>query len=409
MSFQRRAVATAAFCLGAALLVAATSVHGQKRYGPGVTDTEIKIGQTISYSGPGSVYAITGRVYTAYMKMVNESGGINGRKVNLLSLDDAYTPPKTVEVTRKLVEQDEVLAMVGSMGTGPQIAVQKYLNGRKVPQMFITGSSPLLHDPKNNPWTLTFSLAYDIEGEIYANYLLQAKPNAKIGLLYQNDDMGKAFMRSIRKGLGAKADAMIVKELTYESTDPTIDSQVLAMQASGADTFISIATNKFQAQAIRKADAIGWKPTYIVPYIASSVSAVLTPAGLERSAGIISAAWFKSPSDPRWAGDKGMQDYLGFMKKYLPADDPGDTTPAYMFMGAQLSTMALKRAGDNLTRENLLKQATTMGDVELPMLLPGIKVALTPSNYYMIRKAQIVQFDGKAWNPVGGVVSAGAQ
>lgn len=388
-----------------AALAAAIPAYAQKSYGPGVTDTEIKLGQTVAYSGPGSAYSMVGRMSVAYFKMLNETqGGINGRKINLISLDDAYTPPKTVEATRKLVESENVLAMVNSMGTPMQVSVQKYLNQRKVPQLLFYASSPGLHDSKATPWTVPWSFAYNIEGGIYGKHILQTRPNAKIGVLYQNDDVGRSYLKGLKDALGAKA-GMIVKEASQEVSDPTVDSQILQLQASGADTLLVFTSNKAGAQAIRKVASIGWKPYFIVAYVSSSITGVLTPAGLENSVGLVSSSWFKTPSDPRWDDDKAMQDYLAFFKKYLPNDNPGDTTSVYTYMGAQLAALALQRCGDNLTRENLLKQIQNLKDVELGMLLPGMKVNYRPDDYYPIRQAQLVQFDGKSWKPIGDLLT----
>lgn len=387
-------------------LVLACSAQAQKNYGPGVTDTEIKLGQTVAYSGPGSAYSMVGRMSVAYFKMLNETqGGINGRKLNLLSLDDAYTPPKTVEATRKLVESDNVLAMVNSMGTAMQVSVQKYLNTKQVPQLLFYASSPALHDAKATPWTVPWSFAYNVEGGIYGKHILQTKPNAKIAVLYQNDDVGRSYLKGLKDTLGAKAGTMIVKEASQEVSDPTVDSQILQLQASGADTLMVFTSNKAGAQAIRKVASIGWKPYFVVAYVSSSISGVLTPAGLENSVGLVSTSWFKTPSDPRWENDKAMQDYLAFFKKYLPNDNPGDTTSVYTYMGAQLAALALERCGSNLTRDNLLKQIQNLKDVELGMLLPGMKVNYRADDYYPIRQAQLVQFDGRSWKPVGDLVT----
>jgi ABC-type branched-subunit amino acid transport system substrate-binding protein len=392
--------------LAAVALVAAAPAQAQKQYGPGVTDTEIKLGQTVAYSGPGSGYSMVGRMSVAYFKMLNETkGGVGGRKLNLLSLDDAYSPPKTVEATRKLVESDNVLAMVNSMGTAMQTSVQKYLNARQVPQLLFYASSPGLHDSKATPWTVPFSFAYNIEGGIYGKYILQNRPNAKIGVLYQNDDVGKSYLKGLRDALGAKAGQMIVKEASQEVSDPTVDSQILQLQASGADTLMVFTSNKAGAQAIRKVGSIGWKPFFVIAYVSSSITGVLTPAGLDNSVGLVSTSWFKTPSDPRWDNDKAMQEYLAFFKKYLPGDNPGDTTSVYTYMGAQLAALALERCGDNLTRENLLKQIQNLKDVELGLLLPGMKVNYRPDDYYPIRQAQLVQFDGKSWKPMGDLVT----
>jgi branched-chain amino acid transport system substrate-binding protein len=391
--------------LAGTALAAAVSAQAQKNYGPGASDAEIKLGQTVAYSGPGSAYSMVGRMSVAYFKMLNETkGGINGRKINLLSVDDAYSPPKTVEVTRKLVESDQVLGMVNSMGTAAQTSVQKYLNAKKVPQLLFYASSPGLHDSKVTPWTVPFSFAYDIEGSIYGKYMVEARPDAKIGVLYQNDDVGKSYIRGFRKALGAK-QSNIIKEVSQEMSDPTVDSQILQLQASGANTLVVFTSNKAQAQAIKKVAAIGWKPFYIVPYVSSSITGVLTPAGLDNSVGLVSSYWFKTPSDPTWSDDKAMQDYLAFFKKYLPNDDPGDTTSVYTYMGAQLVALALERCGDNLTRENLLKQVQSLKDVELGMLLPGMKINFRQDDYYPIRQARLAKFDGKSWKPMTELIT----
>jgi branched-chain amino acid transport system substrate-binding protein len=391
--------------MAASTIAAALPAQAQKKYGPGVSDTEIKLGQTVAYSGPGSAYSMVGRMSVAYFKMLNETkGGINGRKITLLSVDDAYSPPKTVEVTRKLVESDQVLAMVNSMGTPSQSAVQKYLNAKNVPQVLFYASSPALHDAKATPWTVPFAFAYDVEGAVYGKYLAQSRPNAKIGVLYQNDDVGKSYVRGFRTALGSKA-ANIVKEVSQEMSDPTVDTQILQLQASGADTLVVFASNKAQAQAIKKVAAIGWKPFYIVPYISSSITSVLEPAGLDNSVGLVSSTWFKTPSDPSWANDKAMQEYLAFFKKYLPNDQAGDTTSVYTFMGAQLVAMALERCGDDLTRESLLKQVQGLKDVELGMLLPGMKINFRQDDYYPIRQARLASFDGKSWRPMTDLIT----
>jgi ABC-type branched-subunit amino acid transport system substrate-binding protein len=390
----------------AAALAAVVPAHAQKQYGPGVSDAEIKLGQTVAYSGPGSAYSMVGRMSVAYFRMLNETkGGINGRKLNLISLDDAYSPPKTVEATRKLIESDEVFVLANSMGTAMQTSIQKYTNAKHVPQVFFYASSPGLHDSKATPWTVPFSFAYNIEGGIYGKHLLQTRPNAKIAVLYQNDDVGRSYLKGLKEALGAKASTMIVKEASHEVTDPTVDSQILQLQASGADTLLAFTSNKAGAQAIRKVGSIGWKPYFIVAYVSSSITGVLTPAGLDNSVGLVSTSWFKTPSDSRWENDKAMQEYLAFFKKYLPNDNPGDTTSVYTYMGAQLTALALERCGNNLTRENFLKQVQNLKDIELGMLLPGMKVNFRPDDYYPIRQAQLVRFDGKSWTPMGDVVT----
>ncbi|MDB5860316.1 MAG: branched-chain amino acid transporter substrate-binding protein [Ramlibacter sp.] len=390
--------------LAATALAAAAPAQAQKNYGPGVSDTEIRIGQTVAYSGPASAYAMVGRMQVGYFKMLNEvRGGINGRKITVLSTDDASAPPKTVEATRKLVEGDEVFAMMNSMGTATQTAVQKYLNGKKVPQVFIYASSPNLHDIKDYPWTIPFAFSFEIEGEIYGKYLT-AKPDARIGVLYQNDDVGKSYLKGFMKGLGDKS-RQVVKVISYEYSDPTVDSQVLQLQAAGADTFVSFSTNKAQAQALRKAAAIGWKPMYFLSYVSSSISGVLRPAGVENAVGVISSAWFKSPNDPEWDNDKAMLAYLAFMKKYMPNDDPGDTTAVYTYMGTQLAALALERCGNDLTRENLMKQITSFKDVELGLLLPGQRVNLSTTDSYPVRGGRLVRFDGTSWKPISELIT----
>jgi len=402
MKVKQWLLAVAVLSIGATVPVLA-----QKAYGPGVSDTEIKIGQTIAYSGPGSGYSVTGRIHAAYYKMLNETkGGINGRKINLLSIDDAYSPPKTVEVTRRLVESDQVLAIVGSMGTPTQTAVQKYLNAKGVPQIFIFASSPSLHDTKTTPWTVPFAFAYEIDGGILGKYVATAKPGGKIGILYQNDDVGKSYLKGFKKALGAQA-SQIVKEVSSEASDPTVDSQILQIEAAGADTFVALLSNKAQAQAIRKVGTMAWKPLYIVPYISNSITGVLTPAGLENAVGLISSFWFKTPSDAAWTHDKAMQEYLAFFAKYLPNEDPGDTTSVFTYMGVQLAALAIERCGDNLTRENLLKQSVGLSDVPLGMLLPGMTVQYSADSYYPIRQARMARFDGKSWQSTSALITVG--
>jgi branched-chain amino acid transport system substrate-binding protein len=390
------------------LIVATTwqAWAGEKKYDPGASDTEIKIGQTIAYSGPASTYAITGRIPVAYFRMLNETkGGINGRKITLLSEDDAYSPPKTMEVTRKLVEQDGVLAMVGSMGTASQTTVQKYLNAKKVPQLMIAVSSASIHDARTYPWTVPFVFGYDLEGQLYGQYIRDNKPDAKITVLSQNDDLGKAMVGGLKKGLGPRA-SQIVQELTYETSDPTIDSQIVTLSQSGADTFVSFAISKFEAQAIRKVTSLGWKPSlFFIPYVSSSKTTVLSVAGLDDSKGVISLQWFKTPSDPTWTNDPAMVEYLHFMKTYLPNEDAYDSTSIYVYICTQVAALVLERSGDNLTRENLRNQATNLTNVQLPLLLPGATVNDSPDDHYPLKQARLVRFDGADWRPLTGVIT----
>ena len=392
--------------LGACVLALALAApaHAQKKYGPGASDTEIKLGQTMPYSGPASAYGAIGKAELAYFQMVNEQGGVNGRKVNLISLDDAYSPPRAVEQTRKLVEQDQVLALFQPLGTPTNSAIHKYVNARKVPHLFLATGATKWGDPKNFPWTIGFQPSYQIESKIYARYLLKNKPDAKIAVLYQNDDYGKDYLKGLYDGLGAKAKSMIVAEASYEVTDPTVDSQVVTLKSSGADTMFTIATPKFAAQTIRKMAEIGWKPLHLLNNVASSVGAVLTPAGLDKSVGLITALYMKDPTDPQWAKDPGMQRWREFMAKYMPGADTSDFNYVYGYGAAQLMTIVLKNAGDDLTRENLLKQATSLKDVTLDVTLPGIKYNTGPDDYFLVEQLQLARFDGKRWVLFGEVI-----
>ncbi|MDE2396520.1 MAG: ABC transporter substrate-binding protein, partial [Burkholderiales bacterium] len=347
----RRALVAAAAALpfGAAL--------AQKKYGPGASDHEIKLGQTMPYSGPASAYATIGKLEQAYFKRINDSGGINGRKVNLISLDDGYSPPKTVEQVRKLIEQEEVLALFQVLGTPPASAIQKYVNAKKVPNLLLATGASKWNDPQNFPWTLGFNLSYHSEGVIYGRYLLKNKPNAKIAILSQNDDYGKDLLKGVKDGLGAAGAKLIVAEATYEVTDPTVDSQILTLQASGADTFIDITTPKFSAQAIRKAWDSGWKPLHIINNVGASVGSVLAPVGLDKSTGLLTVQYYKDPNDPQWKDDPGMLEWRGFMGKYYREGDPRDASNLYGYIASQVMEHILRACGNDLTRENLMHQA----------------------------------------------------
>jgi len=386
----------------AALLASPTMA--QKRYGPGVSDTEIKIGQTMPYSGPLSGMGTHGRTIAAYFVKVNEEGGVNGRKINLLSLDDGYSPPRTVEQTRKLVEQEEVLLLFGSFGTATNAAIQRYANAKRVPQLFLISVGTKFHDPKNFPWTMAFVPAAQIEAHAYAKYILTNYPSAKIGILYQNDDFGKDLLSGLKESLGDKAARMIVSEVSYEVTDPTVDQQIVSIKGSGADVFVSFASAKLSAQAIRKVYDIGWKPVYIVPIGGSAKHTVLEPAGLEKAVGLISGSWLKDPSDPQWAKDVGVQDYLAFMKKYYPEGDPADIFNVNGYTMAQTMTEILRRCGDDLTRENVMRHATSLKDLEQQMLLPGIKINTSPQDYYPVKQVQLARFDGSRWVRFGDLM-----
>jgi branched-chain amino acid transport system substrate-binding protein len=365
-----------------------------KKYGPGVTDTEIRIGQTVPYSGPISSLSRFGRIEAAYLKKINAAGGINGRQVTLLSLDDAFAPPKTVLQTRKLVEGDDVLAIVGSVGTPTNLAVAKYLNSKQVPQILLLASTPKLDDPDNLPWTTTFMMPQPVETRLYAEYLLRNKPDAKIAALYQNDDLGKGNLAGFKAALGSRA-AMVVSEASYDITDPTIDSQILALKASGADTLFHASNARFAAQAIRKAHELGWKVQHVLLAGVSGISAVLAPAGLAASTGAITAVWLKSPEDPMWDADEGMKEYRVFMKEWAQ-NEPLDEG-VFPYTTAQIIVEILKKCGDDLSRENLIRQATNVRDLQLSMFLPGLTINITPSQRIGWRKARMARFDGTRW------------
>jgi branched-chain amino acid transport system substrate-binding protein len=378
--------------------LAGVSVHAQNKETPGVSASEIKIGQTMPYSGAASLYGTIGRAQSAYFDKVNAEGGINGRKIKLLSLDDAYTPPKTVEHTRRLVEQEQVLLMFGSIGTGPQGSVHKYLNARKVPQLFLVSIGLKWNDPRNFPWTMSFLPSQKPETAAYVQWLSAHKPDARIAVLYQNDDFGKDYLRSLRAALGDKADKMILAEKSYELTDPTIDSQIVSLGQSGADTFFQFASAKFAAMTIRKAHDIGWKPLQFVTPPATSIDSVLKPAGLDKSAGLMAIAYLKDPSDAQWASDKAMQDYFAWMKRYYPQGDPNDFYNALGYSSAQLMVHVLQNCGGDLTRENVMRQAANIKNLALPLLLPGIKINTSATDFAPLGQVQLMRFDGKRWS-----------
>ncbi len=391
---------------GTALAVAlsVTSASAQKKYDTGASDTEIKVGQTVPFSGPASAYATIGKAQAAYIKMINDQGGVNGRKINLIQYDDAYSPPKAVEQVRKLVESDEVLLTFQIIGTPSNAAVQKYLNGKKVPQLFAATGASKFTDPKNFPWTLGFNPNYFSEGRIYGQYILKEYPNAKIGVLYQNDDLGKDYLNGIKAGLGDKSAKMIVAEASYEVSDPTIDSQILKIKDAGADLFFSASTPKQAAQAIKKIAELGWKPVHILDINATSVGAVMKPAGLEASKGVISVSYGKDPLDPTWKDDPGMKRYFDMMAKYYPDGDKDSSFNGYGYSTAQLLVHVLKQCGDDLTRENVLKQATNLKNVELDLALPGIKGNTTPDDYRVNKQLQMMKFNGERWELFGPIL-----
>jgi branched-chain amino acid transport system substrate-binding protein len=391
---------TAALALTVAL---ATPGAAEKKYAPGVSDTEIKIGQTMPYSGPASSYGTIGKAEAAYFKMINEQGGVNGRKINLISLDDGYSPPKTVEQIRRLVEQEQVAFTFNTLGTPTNTAIQKYMNDRKVPHLFVATGATKWGDPEHFPWTMGWQPAYQIEGHIFAKYILDHAPNAKVAVLYQNDDYGKDYVKGLKDGLGDKATKLIITEVSYETSDPTIDSQIVSLQSSGADLFYDVTIPKFAAQAIRKTYDIGWKPLHLLNSVSASVSATLEPAGIEKSVGIISLFYFKDPTDPQWQKDKGYQDWLAWMKKYYADGDVTESFNVYAYNVAQGLVQVLKQCGDDLSRENIMKQAANL-NMDLPMLLPGVKVSTGPKQFFPIREMQLGKFDGKIWELFGDVV-----
>jgi branched-chain amino acid transport system substrate-binding protein len=386
----------------AALAVSARSASADT---PGVTDTEIKIGQTMPYSGPASAYGVIGRVDLAYFQMINDMGGINGRKINLISLDDGYSPPKTVEQTRRLVEQEHVAFIFNSLGTPPNAAIREYLNDNKVPQLFISTGAAMFSDPEHFPWTMGIIPNYQTEARIYAKHILATKPDAKIAVLYQNDSFGKDYLIGLKDGLGADHAGMVIEEASYEVSEPTVDSQIITMQGSGADLLLIAATPKFAAQAIRKAFDIGWAPVRYMSYVSQSIVAVMRPAGLEKSKGVISAAYLKDPTDARWKDDRGMKEWQAFCAKYLTQTDFLDGNAAAGFTYAATLVPVLEHCGTDLSRENIMKQATNLTDLELPLLLPGMKINTSPTNYSPIRQMQLATFNGESWQLFGELLT----
>jgi ABC-type branched-subunit amino acid transport system substrate-binding protein len=395
--FTRRSFTLAA---AAALGIAGGAAQAQKRYDPGASDTEIKIGNTAPYSGPVSAYGTIGKSAAAYFAKVNAEGGVNGRKIKFISLDDAFSPPKTVEQTRKLVEQEEVLATFLPIGTATTLAVQKYQNQQKVPQLFVGTGATRFGEIKDNPWTIGWQPTYHAESVAFGQHIAATKPNAKIGILMQNDDFGKDFHKGILEGLGDKVKNVVL--LTYEVTDPTIDSQIVSLKAAGADVLVMLATPKFAAMAIRKSAEIGWTPQRYVASVSQSVGSVMKPAGVDAAKGVISATYLRDPTDPGTQASKEYAEFVAFMKQWYPAGDPTETLNVLGYSAAQTLVQVLKQAGDNLTRENLMKQALNL-NITLPMLYPGIDVKTSPTDAYPIEKLQLIQFNGSRYEPVGGV------
>jgi branched-chain amino acid transport system substrate-binding protein len=403
MASMRSLIVASLVCAAMALL---GGVAVGADYGPGVTDTEIKIGNTNPYSGPASAYGTIGRSIAAYFAKINDEGGINGRKIDFISLDDGYSPPRTVEQIRKLVEQDQVLLIFQSLGTPTNTAVHQYLNAKKVPQLFVATGATKWGQPEKFPWTMGWQPNYQSEAKIYAKYILDNKPDGKIGILYQNDDYGKDYLTGFKAGLGDLADKMIVAEQSYEVTDPTVDSQIISLKNSGADIFFNITTPKFAAQAIRKAADIGWQPLHFLNNVSNSVGSVLTPAGLDKSKGLITSLYQKDPTDPQWQDSPEYLDWVAWMDKYSAGADKTDVNNVYGYNAAMTLVQVLKQAGDELTRANVMHEAANLKNLELPMLLPGIVINTSPTDFYPIQSMQLAKFDGEKWVLFGDVIDA---
>jgi branched-chain amino acid transport system substrate-binding protein len=396
---MRRYGLLATLALG--LAVAASPAVAQKKYDPGASDTEIKIGNINPYSGPASAYGTIGKAISAYFDKVNAEGGINGRKIKFITYDDGYSPPKAVEQARKLVESDEVLLIFQSLGTPSNTAIHKYMNSKKVPQLFVATGATKWGDPKNFPWTMGWQPNYQTEGRIYAKYLLDKYPNGKIGILYQNDDYGKDYVKGLKDGLAGKIK--VVAELPYEPADPTVDSQIINLKASGADIFYNVTTPKFAAQAIRKAAEIGWKPVHVLNSVSASVGSVLKPAGFQHSQGIITTSYLKDPTDPTWKDDAAMKEWRAFMAKYYPQGDLATPFNVYGFLVAQTLVQVLKQCGNDLTRANVMKQAANLKNLELPLLIPGIKINTSSTDFFPIEQMQMAEFKGESFHLFGPV------
>ena len=405
-AFWRAAAVSAVVLVATAGLALAAN-----QYDPGATDTSIKIGNIMPYSGPASAYGVIGHIEAAYFRKINDGGGINGRKIDFISYDDAYSPPKAVEQARKLVEDDQVLLIFNSLGTPSNTAIQRYMNHNKVPQLFVATGATKWNDPKDFPWTMGWQPSYQTETTIYAKYILKNKPNAKIGVLYQNDDYGKDYLKGLTDGLGSKAKSMIVSEQAYDVSEPTIDSEIVNLQASGADVFVDIATPKFAAQSIRRASEIGWHPMFFLNNVSASVGSVLKPAGLDHAQGIISAAYLKDATDPEWKNDKDMKEWNAFMEKYAPDADKSDGSTVYAYAVARTMVQVLKQCGNDLTRANIMKQAASLKNFDPGLLLPGITINTSSNNFAPIRQLQLIRFEGTTWQrfgPVMGGANSGA-
>jgi len=391
--------------IACAALALASPASAQKKYDTGASDAEIRIGNIMPYSGPASAYGTIGKTLAAYFNKVNAEGGVNGRKVTFITYDDGYAPPKTVEQARRLVENDDVLLILNSLGTAHNTAIQKYMNSKKVPQLFVATGATKFGDPKNFPWTMGWQPNYQSEGRIFAAYILKNHASGKIGVLFQNDDYGKDYLKGLRDGLGDKAKTMIIAELPYEATDPTVDSQIVSLKAAGADVFFNVTTPKFAAQAIKKAAEIGWKPVHLLNSVSASVGAVIRPAGIENAQGIFTALYGKDPTDPFWNDDPGRKEWSAFMDKYYPEGDKTSSFTVYGYSVARTMVQVLQQCGDDLTRANVMKQAASLKDFETGMALPGIKINTGPTDFYPIEQMQMGKFEGESFKPFGSILN----
>jgi branched-chain amino acid transport system substrate-binding protein len=387
-------------------LLTAQGALAQKKYDTGASDTEIKIGNVEAYSGPASAYGIIGKTEEAYFKMINETGGVNGRKINWISYDDGYSPPKTVEQVRKLIESDEVFLVFNALGTPTQTAVQKYHNAKKVPQLFLATGASKWNDPKAFPWTMGFQPSYRVEARIFAKYILKEKPNAKVVVFYANDDFGKDYVAGLKEVFGARASSILIAEESYETTEPSIDSHIVKLKGTGADVFVNISTPKFAAQAIKKMHELEWKPMHVMTDVSISIGAVMKPAGLEASEGVLSAGYLKDASDPQWKDDEGMKKFMAFVDKYMPGANISDTNLVYGYAAAQTMAQVLKQSGDNLTRENVMKQAASLKDFVPDTIIPGIKINTGPNDFAPIEQLKMMRFKGGQWELFGDIISA---
>jgi branched-chain amino acid transport system substrate-binding protein len=411
-SIQRRTLLKAGLTLGALQFagpLAASAATAEKKYGPGASDSRIKIGNIVPYSGPASAYSVIGKTETAFFQMINDEGGINGRKIDFISYDDGYSPPKTFEQARKLIEDDNVLLIFNSLGTPTNTAIHVYMNQNKVPQLFVATGATKWNDPKQFPWTMGWQPSYQTESRIYAKYILKEMPNAKIAILYQNDDYGMDYVKGLKDGLAAKAKSMIVNEQAYDTTEPTVESEVVRLQASGADVFFNVATPKFAAQAITKVSEIGWKPLHILNNVSASIGSVLKPAGFDHAQGIVSAAYLKDATDPQWKNDADMKAWNAFMDKYMPGSDKSDSSSVYGYSVSRTMVEVLRQCGDDLARDNVMKQAASLKNFEPGLLLPGIAINTAPTDFAPIKQLQLMKFAGQTWQLFGNVMSEQAQ